>query len=108
MLSAWLLREDISKSPDNRNVAVQREDLGVTGETNVESDHQRAAVEARQPPRILTPNSSKVNQKAPSPDAESEDELPSPSLFIRRNPDAKTFRNASSVVKLGSRAGRLL
>ena len=53
----------------------------------------RASRKGRQPPRCLTPDSSKVKESgvklANSPDFESEDELPSPSEFVRRKLDIK-------------------
>ena len=61
----------------------------------------RASRKGRQPPRCLTPDSSKVKESGVklvnSPDSESEDELPSPSEFVRRKPDIKASQTLSRV-----------
>ena len=104
LLPASILKRASSKSPGDRNVAARPEEPGEgAGEEDVESHDQCTAVKIRQPPRYLTPGSSKVEEKAPSSDSESEDELPSPSTFIQSKPSAKTD---NGVAKPGSRAGR--
>ena len=54
---------------------------------------------ARRPPQCLAPDSSRVKENginlAVSSDSESEEELPSPSKFVQRRPDAKAGRALS-------------
>ena len=60
-----------------------------------------APTKACQPHQCLTPDSSKVKESgvelAVSPNSESEDELPSPSEFVRRKPDMKVSQTSTEV-----------